>query len=74
MTSVGGNKDKQTGWIKEVGDLRNIVMHPTRQQFLTTDQIQNLQQVIAWLHGRIRRIESGSDEILTEKNDSTSGE
>ena len=66
MASVGGGKDKQTGWIKEVGDLRNIVMHPSRQQFLSTSQIQTLQQYISWLRGGIRKIESGSEGSVQE--------
>lgn len=61
---AGNGKDKQTAWIKEVGDMRNIVMHPSRQQFLTVAQIQALQTYITWLRGNLRKLESGisSDE------------
>jgi DNA sulfur modification protein DndB len=56
----GASKDKQTSWIKQLGDMRNIVMHPSRQQFLTTTQIQTLQGYDTWLKASLQRHQSGS--------------
>jgi len=30
-SSGGGSKEKQTNWIVDIGEMRNIVMHPSRQ-------------------------------------------
>jgi DNA sulfur modification protein DndB len=60
-TSTGGAKDKQTSWIVEVGEMRNIVMHPSRQQFLSPQQLSTLQEYAAWVRARIRSLETGND-------------
>ena len=56
----GAGKDKQTSWIKQLGDMRNIVMHPSRQQFLTATQIQTLQGYDSWLTASLQKHQSGS--------------
>jgi len=58
---AGSGKDKQTTWIVEVGDMRNIVMHPSRQQFLSPERLNKLQEYAVWLKSRIQFLESGID-------------
>jgi DGQHR domain-containing protein len=58
---AGGGKEKQTSWIVEVGEMRNIVMHPSRQQFLSEEQISRLQSYVDWLRTRVQYIKTGID-------------
>jgi hypothetical protein len=61
QTAAGGGKDKQTGWIVEIGEMRNIVMHPSRQQFLPPQKLSTLQKHADWLKSRVQYIETGID-------------
>ncbi len=36
-------KDKGTAWLRDVGDMRNKVMHPSRNDFLSLQELQTLQ-------------------------------
>lgn len=56
---AGGGKDKQTSWISETGEMRNIVMHPSRQQFLSPEKLLVLQHYADWLAARASFIETG---------------
>lgn len=56
---AGNGKEKQTGWIAEVGEMRNIVMHPSRQQFLSPEKLSALQKYADWLKSRIEYIKTG---------------
>lgn len=62
----GNSKEKQTSWIVDVGEMRNIVMHPSRQQFLTPDKLALLQTYSEWLKTRIQLLETGVDAIPSE--------
>ena len=44
-----GGKDKRTGWIYEIGLMRNSVMHPSRREFLSPDKLSKLEQYEEWL-------------------------
>lgn len=70
FAKAGAGKDKQTGWIVEVGEMRNIVMHPSRQQFLTQAQIGVLQTYLDWLKGRVQYIETGIDATSSDDGES----
>ena len=59
MTSAGGGKEKQTNWIVDIGEMRNIVMHPSRQQFLSPQKLSTLQKYADWLKSRIQFLETG---------------
>ena len=65
MTAEGGGKDKQTNWIGAVGEMRNIVMHPSRQQFLSPEKLSNLQTYADWVKARVKYIETGIDTVNT---------
>lgn len=56
---AGGNKDKQTKWISDIGEMRNIVMHPSRQQFLSTEKLAVLQKYLTWLRSKIQFLNTG---------------
>lgn len=58
-SDVGGGKDKQTQWIVEVSEMRNMVMHPSRQQFLSPEKLSTLQRHADWLKARISFLETG---------------
>jgi DNA sulfur modification protein DndB len=66
FAAAGGGKDKQTNWIVEVGEMRNIVMHPSRQQFLSAEDVDTLQKYVEWLKGRITYIQTGVESPLTD--------
>lgn len=55
----GGGKEKQTNWIVDIGEMRNVVMHPSRQQFLSPQKLSTLQKYAEWLRSRIQYIETG---------------
>lgn len=74
FSNAGAGKDKQTSWIVEVGEMRNIVMHPSRQQFLTQKQISVLQTYVDWLKGRIQFIETGIESSKADDDGSGSEE
>ncbi len=68
--SAGGGKEKQTHWIVDVGEMRNIVMHPSRQQVLSTQNLATLKEYEEWLRSRIKFIETGIDKSrISEKTD-----
>jgi hypothetical protein len=49
-----GSKDKRTQWIADVSQMRNIVMHPTRQQHLSMEQLTLLETYSTWLERSVR--------------------
>jgi hypothetical protein len=49
----GNSKEKQTQWINEVSRMRNAVMHPSRQEFLSFNQLSMLETYAAWLDDRL---------------------
>ena len=57
--NAGTGKEKQTKWIGEIGEMRNIVMHPSRQQFLSPEKLSTLQKYEGWLNSRIQFIKTG---------------
>lgn len=57
--TAGGSKDKQTNWIVDIGEMRNIIMHPSRQQFLSPQKLTTLERYKEWLQNRIQFIETG---------------
>lgn len=59
--AAGGSKDKQTNWIVDIGEMRNIIMHPSRQQFLSPQKLTILERYKEWLRNRIQFIETGID-------------
>ena len=67
-TSTGSaGREKQTAWIQEVGEMRNIVMHPSRQQFLSPDKLATLQGYWEWLQSRVACLASGIEPDETAK-------
>ncbi|HEY0025530.1 MAG TPA: DGQHR domain-containing protein [Longimicrobium sp.] len=56
-----GGKDKRTEWIHEVSSMRNIVMHPSRREFLSFEKLNQLNGHWTWLQGQVAQ----RDEILT---------
>lgn len=48
-----GNKDKRTGWITEVNNMRNIVMHPSRREYLSFEKLGQLQSYMDWLDKQV---------------------
>ena len=67
-TAGGGSKDKQTHWIVDIGEMRNIVMHPSRQQFLAPQKISELHQYAEWLRSRIKFAETGIESSCNSDN------
>jgi len=59
--AAGGGKEKQTNWIVDIGEMRNVVKHPSRQQFLSPQKLSTLQKYAEWLRSRIQYIETGVD-------------
>ena len=74
FTSAGASKEKQTSWIVETGEMRNIVMHPSRQQFLSPQKLSTLQRYAEWLKSRIQFIETGIDGAGITNQNSVSAE
>ncbi len=68
FVDAGIGKEKQTKWIVEVSEMRNIVMHPSRQQFLSPEKLSALQKYSDWLNSRIQFIKTGigTSEIVEE--------
>lgn len=60
-----GGKDKKTDWFNEINILRNIVMHPSKQQYLTLDQVERLKQLDSW----IQDVSNGRNSQSTDSND-----
>lgn len=56
-----GGKDKRTEWIHEVSSMRNIVMHPSRREFLSFEKLNQLNGHWTWLQQQVAQ----RDEILT---------
>ncbi len=52
-TQDGQSKDKQTQWIVKVNAMRSIVSHVTRQQFLSNDDLVQLQDYAEWLDAQL---------------------
>ena len=50
-------KEKGTRWLKEVNNLRNKVMHPSRDHNPTFDELGMLGQYEEWLDGRLSGLE-----------------
>jgi hypothetical protein len=48
-------KAKRTEWIQEVGLMRNIVMHPSRREFLSFEKLSRLQSLKQWLDVQVAR-------------------
>jgi DNA sulfur modification protein DndB len=48
-----GSKEKKTNWISEVSIMRNTVMHPSRREYLSFDQLTKLQEYDEWLQKSI---------------------
>ena len=69
MISAGTGKEKQTKWIVEVGEMRNIVMHPSRQQFLSPQMLITLQNHANWLRTQIKFVETGIEDDSTSMRD-----
>jgi len=44
-----GGKDKRTLWINDVNSMRRSVMHPSRREILSRDQLDNLRTLEDWL-------------------------
>ena len=40
-----GNKEKRTGWMKDVNSMRNKVMHPSRREFLSAGDVERLKEL-----------------------------
>jgi len=52
----GGSKDKKTSWISEVGQMRNVVAHTSRREFLGFDKLAQLESYAEWLDGQLARL------------------
>lgn len=48
-------KKKKTEWIAEVGMMRNVVMHPSKRQFLSFEKLNRLQTLKTWLESQVAR-------------------
>jgi len=46
-------KQKGTAWLREIGDMRNKVMHPSRNDFLSLQDLQQLETYEEWLRGKL---------------------
>jgi DNA sulfur modification protein DndB len=51
-TNVG--KEKATSWLREIGDMRNKVMHPSRNDYLSVEELEKLEMYEEWLNERLR--------------------
>ena len=56
---TGGNvgKDRGTAWLREIAKWRNMVMHPSRRDYLSVEALSRLQEYSEWLNGKLREIE-----------------
>jgi hypothetical protein len=73
-SDAGGGKEKQTNWIVEVGEMRNIVSHPSRQQFLSPEKLSTLQKYADWVKSRSQYIETGIDTSVSEEGSNARAE
>ena len=58
-----GSKDRKTEWFVEVNGLRNVVMHPSKHQYISVDQVARLKEYDTWIQNTAngKREESPSD-------------
>ena len=49
-----GGKEKQTRWLVEVANIRNIVMHPSRREFLSLEKLTQLRSYATWLGEKLQ--------------------
>jgi len=47
-------KQKGTAWLRQIGDMRNKVMHPSRNDFLSLTELQELESYEEWLAGQLK--------------------
>jgi hypothetical protein len=57
-----GNKDKKTSWIAEVNSVRNTVMHPSRQEYITLEKLQQSQEYERWMMERVSGLTVDKDQ------------
>jgi DNA sulfur modification protein DndB len=50
----GGGKEKQTKWLVDVANIRNIVMHPSRREFLSLEKLTQLRSYVTWLNEKLQ--------------------
>ena len=46
-------KERGTGWIREIADWRNKVMHPSRRDYLSLEELSMLEQYQQWLEEKL---------------------
>jgi len=46
-------KVKATSWLREIGDMRNKVMHPSRNDYLSIEELEKLEAYEEWLGQRL---------------------
>ena len=46
-----GSKDRRTGWIVDVNEIRKSAMHASRATPITFEQVDRLKQYLSWLRG-----------------------
>ena len=49
-----GNRKKKTEWIVDVGQMRNVVMHPSRREYLSFEKLAQLNTYWEWLAERLK--------------------
>lgn len=47
-------KEKGTAWLREIAGWRNTVMHPSRRDYLSVEEISRLQVYLEWLSDKLR--------------------
>ena len=51
--SKSSSKDKQTKWLYEINEMRKVVMHPSRREYLSADDLQKIVGYEEWLRSQL---------------------
>ncbi|NJL26511.1 MAG: DGQHR domain-containing protein [Thermoanaerobaculia bacterium] len=51
--SKTSSKDKQTLWLHRINEMRKVVMHPSRREYLSNDGLQEIQGYEAWMASQL---------------------